>query len=263
VQPDDAAGDSALDAWLDRAPGPHADGLPAFGDLGGGSDHAGFVVHAGLPSAALSAGGARGVSYHTAYDDLAWYRRVVGDDYDSARLVTAITLAATTALADEPLVPLDPARFGREALRHLGTLTERGRTLGLFANAEDRASIEPVFAGLAQRLTEHGERVERLTARLASRSATLDDQTRAAINALFVRWERAWLDDAGLPGRPWFKSLFAAADETSGYAAWMLPALRWAIEEQDLAVLHEQLARYDAVLDRLDANADTLARLIE
>jgi uncharacterized membrane-anchored protein len=43
----------------------------------------------------------------------------------------------------------------------------------------------------------------------------------------------------------------------------MLPALRWAIEEQDLAVLHEQLARYDAVLDRLDANADTLARLIE
>jgi N-acetylated-alpha-linked acidic dipeptidase len=263
VQPDDANGASALEAWLTRAPGPHADGMPAFGDLGGGSDHAGFVVHAGLPSAALSAGGARGVSYHTAYDDLAWYRRVVGDDYDSARLVTAITLAATTALADEALVPLDPARFGREALRHLETLTTRGRALGLFADADDSGAIDPVFAKLAQRLTQHGERVERLTSRLANQSAALDDETRLAINALLVRWERAWLDDAGLPGRPWFKSLYAAADETSGYAAWMLPALRWAIEEQSNDLLVEQLARYDAVLDRLEANADALARLTE
>jgi hypothetical protein len=42
----------------------------------------------------------------------------------------------------------------------------------------------------------------------------------------------------------------------------MLPALRWAIEEQDLAVLHEQLARYDAVLDRLDSNTERLEALL-
>jgi N-acetylated-alpha-linked acidic dipeptidase len=256
------AGASVLEAWRTRAPGPHGDGLPAFGDLGGGSDHAGFVVHAGLPSVALSAGGARGVSYHTAYDDLTWYRSVVGEDYGSAALVTELTLAATAALADDAVVPLDPSRFGREAVRHLATLTQRGRALGLFPEHSGAGPVDAALAPLAERLLVHGERLERLLARAHERRDRLDDAQRRALNDVLVRFERAWLDEDGLPGRPWFKSLFAAADETSGYAAWMLPALRHAIERSDRAALDQQLVRYDAVLDRLEARTAQLEKIL-
>lgn len=264
------AGDrTALEDWIERAPGPHGDGLPAFGDLGGGSDHAGFVAHAGLPSAAVHAGGAEGVSYHSAYDDLAWYRSVVGGDYASAELVTRMVLCTSTLLADESIVPLDPARFGPEALRHLEDLTRRGRDTGAFAsgasNGEGEATttVDPMLAELAEVLTVHGERVRRLAARLTDGAADLDDERRQAINALLVGWERAWLDSDGLPGRPWYQNLFAATDETSGYAAWMLPALRWAVERGDGDLVREQLGRYEAVVERLEANADRLEALLE
>ncbi|MEZ5978798.1 MAG: M28 family peptidase [Planctomycetota bacterium] len=255
---------SALEAWLERSPGPYDDGLPAFGDLGGGSDHAGFVAQAGMASAAIGAGGSRGVSYHSAYDDLAWYRRVVGDDYGSAALVTEVVLESSALLADAPVVPLDPGRYGREVRRHLEALTARGRELGLFVSgdAAGATTVDENLAPLARGFDAHGERMRRLEARLANAKDTLTDERRAEINELLVLWERAWLDDEGLPGRPWFENLYCASDETSGYAAWMLPALRWAVERGDAEALAHQVERYRAVLSRLEANADRLEHLL-
>lgn len=257
-------GEDALTAWLERSPARHDDGVPAIGDLGGGSDHAGFVAHAGLPSAAVNASGSSGVSYHSVYDDLAWYREIVGADYASADLVTRMVLATSALLGEEAVVPLDPARFGPESLRHLTDLSRRGRATGAFTSVDEAgtdAELDPLLVPLAEALTAHGERVTRLFARLGE-AETLDDARRAELNALLVRWERAWLDPAGLPGRPWHQNLFAATDETSGYAAWMLPALRWAVEQGDAEAVAEQLERYDRVLERLDDNARVLERLI-
>jgi len=257
-------GGDALTAWLERSPARDGDDLPAMGDLGGGSDHAGFVAHAGLPSAAVSAGGAQGVSYHSVYDDLAWYREVVGADYASADLVTRMVLSTSALLGEAPVVPLDPARFGPESQRHLLDLSRRGRATGAFARVDEEdadEALDPVLVPLAEALAAHGERVTRLFARLDERGP-LDDARRLELNALLVRWERAWLDPAGLPGRPWHQNLFAATDETSGYAAWMLPALRWAVEQGDATAVEAQLAAYDRVLARLDANARALERLI-
>ena len=42
----------------------------------------------------------------------------------------------------------------------------------------------------------------------------------------------------------------------------MLPALRWAVERGDAAAVTEQLEAYERVLERLDANARTLGRLV-
>jgi N-acetylated-alpha-linked acidic dipeptidase len=55
-------GDGTLrDAWAD------GDSALAIGDLGGGSDHAGFYDHLGIPSAGHGFGGPYGL-YHSAYD---------------------------------------------------------------------------------------------------------------------------------------------------------------------------------------------------
>ena len=41
---------------------------------------------------------------------------------------------------------------------------------------------------------------------------------------------RAFVRDEGLLGRPWSRSLYASPDPYSGYAAWMLPGLRYEVD---------------------------------
>ncbi|NBP51650.1 MAG: M28 family peptidase, partial [Actinobacteria bacterium] len=98
---------------------------PAIGDLGGGSDHVGFVCHLGIASIAIGAGGAPGTSYHSNYDTLAWYRSTVGADYASALMVTRLTCAVVAELAASPVVPLSCARHGSEAARLLEAVRAR------------------------------------------------------------------------------------------------------------------------------------------
>ena len=65
--------------------------------------------------------------------------------------------------------------------------------------------------------------------------------------------DRAWLSEDGIPGRPWFRSLYAASDEDSGYASWILPGLRWSIEHKDKAQLAKETERLLAVFRSLNA----------
>ncbi|MEO1083272.1 MAG: transferrin receptor-like dimerization domain-containing protein, partial [Acidobacteriota bacterium] len=70
--------------------------------------------------------------------------------------------------------------------------------------------------------------------------------------------ERRWLFADGLPERPWFRNLFAATDPDSGYGAWMLPGLRWAVERKSLEAVTLAIEAYSRVLSRLDADLDAL-----
>lgn len=51
-----------------------------------------------------------------------------------------------------------------------------------------------------------------------------------AVNAALLGMRGDWLSEGAQPEREWFRNLFVATDEDSGYAAWMLPGLRWAVE---------------------------------
>ena len=64
----------------------------------------------------------RGVSYHSIYDNLAWYRAVVGEDYEPALMVTRMTNAVAARLAHDAVLPLDPARYGGDVLARLGVI---------------------------------------------------------------------------------------------------------------------------------------------
>ncbi|MEO1086302.1 MAG: M28 family peptidase, partial [Acidobacteriota bacterium] len=102
---------------------------PRFGNLGGGSDHVGFYCHVGVPSVNLSAGGSPGVSYHSNYEDLHWYRAVVGDDYEGARMLSRLVVKLASRLAGDAVLPLDPARYGRDFQVHTTSLRDRAREL--------------------------------------------------------------------------------------------------------------------------------------
>lgn len=244
---------TVFDDWTGRSGRRSETELPAMGSLGGGSDHVGFYAHLGIPSAGVSASGSPGVSYHTAYEDLAWYRQVVGDDYEPAVMLTRVTTRFLSRLANADLVPLDPALYGPETLRHLEDLKTR---------AGER-ELEVDLGTLEERARRYGERAGAVRDRLieALAAGRLDGDALAEANRLLMHLERRWLHEPGLPDRPWFRNLFGAPDANAGYSAWMLPALRQAIESGDATAVKEWTRVVQGVFERLEADIDRLAAL--
>jgi len=253
-QPGDEEGRSVGEVWSGR-----------FGDMGGGSDHVGFIALGGVPCASLGGGGSKGTSYHSAYDTLHWYRQVVGDDYAAARMVAQAAALVSARYAAAPVLPIDPARVGTETHRHLELLTERGRERGFFEPgpspvAGELRAIEVAARAFGERATE-----VRAALQAACQKDALGAEALAAINRELQALDRCWLHEEGIPERPWFQNLYAASDETSGYAPWILPALRYAVDHRDREALREAVPRYLAVFARssaaLEALAGTLSRV--
>ncbi len=229
---------------------------PQWGTLGGGSDHVAFNCHIGVASASFGSGGSEGNSYHSNYDTIAWYRSVVGDDYAPALMVTRVTNALAAILADSSVLPLSAARHGVDGQRFLRALKERTTT------PEVALSIDQLIER-AGRTAESGAQLDAALASAhpwigtaaANRSQSARDAC-AAIDRALISLDRAWLDDAGLDGRPWFRSMLAASDKDSGYAATMLPLLTEAVDAGDVNRVRAAVVRYQAVFDRLDGGID-------
>ncbi len=243
-QPGGTAGQSVLAAWTARGADPDRPGRPAMGDLGGGSDHVAFLCHLGVASLGLSARGSQGTSYHSAYDDLTWYRKVVGDDYASARLVTQVSALLAARLANADILPLDPAAYGTDTRRHADAIVERARRHGLPTELGRLDAAALRFANRARALRD-GWLVDLEAGRLGAGDV-------ARINARLLRADRLWALPAGLPGRPWYRNVFVAPDDDSGYDSWLLPLLRAPLEQGDRGALLQAELPYLDVLGRLD-----------
>jgi len=232
-------GRNLLASWRARGEDAQRPGAPQMGDLGGGSDHVPFLCHAGVAAAGFSAAGRGGSSYHSAYDDLAWYRKVVGDDYASALLVTRMSAVFLSRLANADLLPLDPAAYGPEFRRHLSSVRGRARdhALGL----ADAAAQDLQTRGGAARAD--------WLARLLRSDLTDDDLRR--LNARLLRAERLWLVPGGLPGRPWYRSAYVAPSVDAGYDAALLPLFREPLDRDDLLALDRAESTYVDRLQRL------------
>ncbi|MBX3316376.1 MAG: M28 family peptidase [Phycisphaeraceae bacterium] len=229
-------GTSVFDEWLARSmpasevtdERPESPRLeePPIGDLGGGSDHVPFLMHAGVPSISLGSSGSAGNSYHSVYDSLPWYWRVVGDDYEPALMITRMASVIAMRLASAPRVPHDVARAFDECavrIRELDTLA--------------------VERGLAHRASPDAWGVPGLgrASLSAQRNASRFGMQPLGVGSLSTG--SRWVVDEGLPGRPWFRNWYVATDETSGYANWLLPAVRRAIEHDDRESLDQAASR--------------------
>lgn len=220
---------TAYDQWLTRslagAGGSDTNG-PRVGSMGGGSDHIGFYFHVGAPTMSLAASGGRGTSYHSNYDNLHWYHKVVGDDYEPALMLARVLSVLVSRLANADALPLDPMGYGPDLRKHLDAIEQIAK--------EKQVPLD--LATLRSGIGTLEVAAQAFDARLAAgiASGAIASAELARVNERVLRrLECVWLDDAGLPGRNWFKSLYMAPDETSGYSAWPLPALRKAIEDRD------------------------------
>jgi len=233
-----------LIAEVAREVDPKGPGRPEMGDLGGGSDHVAFLCHVGVASAGLSAHGTGGTAYHSAYDDLAWYRSVVGDDYASAGLVARVSALVAARLANADVLPLDPAAYGSDTRRSAEALAERALRAG---QAPDLGRLEAAALRF-----ERKARVAREGWLADLEAGRLEPDALARVNARLLRADRLWTRPAGLPGRPWYRSLFVAPDDDTGYDSWPLPLLRAPLERGDPSAFAQAEEAYLDVLRRLE-----------
>lgn len=257
-----AAEKTVLEDWLARSPRGDDPTRPAIGDLGGGSDHVGFVCHAGIPGIAFGSGGSFGSSYHTAYDNLHWYRQVVGEDYEPALMIARMTNAAAGRLAYEAVVPYD---LGGNAA-FIGEAIEGGIS----------ARVDELAAGGDERWTrlrdeelpmlmEQAERVRRLwDAYERSLDEVAPVVSRAVAHLLsdeMLRAEQRWIT----PERrdDWHANRAVAPDPDSGYGSVTLPVLRRALEAADWEGAMREVAAISFLLSAHEERIDLLLAAIE
>lgn len=197
--------------------------LPPVGDLGGGSDFAGFYNMLGLPSIEFGFGGPGGV-YHSAYDSYTWMERFGDPGYLSHVAAGQLASVVLARLANAAVVPLDHGMLGA----YLVTLVERTRKE---PGADAIAGELDGVAAAARELESAGARFT--TARDALLATNPDVATLANANRLLRRVEPLLTRPSGLVGRPLLKNLIFASDRDNGYANVQFPGVVEALRDRD------------------------------
>ena len=245
-------GERLYDWWLDRAP----DGAeePGLGNLGGGSDHVGFYTHAGVPSGALSSGNPGGV-YHSNYDNFAWYERFGDSEFIYGPMIARADGILALRFANADVLPYDVVRYATDTRTHVETLysvaDQRGLTVDFSRLVASTGELDDAAAAL----------VEARESWIAS--GDVDPGRAEAVNRALIGLEKAWLNDRGLQGRPWSRSIYVSPDPFSGYASWMLPGLRYELETDDRADLPGWERVYVGAVGELAARMREVAAMMK
>jgi N-acetylated-alpha-linked acidic dipeptidase len=227
-----SAGDDARREAADSAEGK---GEVKVGDLGSGSDFTPFFQHAGVPSTDIESSGPYGV-YHSVFDNYAWFVQNADPHFKYLQQMARVFGLEALRMADADALPYDYAAYAREIATSLEAAKRRA--------AEDRVGpldFGPALAASA-RLTAAAGRVYALQ--------TAATGNLARLNRALRQTETAFLSDAGLPGRPWYKHTVFAPGERTGYAAVILPGVNEAIDARDTRRAARQLTALAQSLER-------------
>lgn len=243
---DPSENQTLYDAWTTRI---EKSGHAMFGNLGGGSDHLPFYVHAGIPSAALSMSSGVPV-YHSVYDSLAWYEKFADPTFTAGPTMATFNGILALRLANTPVIPYSISHYATDFQEHLGALTQRAQTL---AYPFDTQAIDQAVQKLSKTSTQYETQYHAHTA---------FSDIASELNEKLIGLERTWLHPNGLQERPWSRSLFGAEDPYEGYAPWMLPGLRWEIENQNESGLQEWTQIYIQALENLEQHIQSLTDIL-
>lgn len=227
--------------------------VPPFGALGGGSDHVGFYAHLGVPSAGVNLSNPCPV-YHSAYDDLAWYERFADGSYTFGPTLARLDGVLALRLAQADLLPYDVGAYAPDLRAHLSELAQRAQTLNVAAPLDGLTTLADELAVAAEHLVAAQAQ--------ALAKGALTAKAALAVNQGLSGLEKALLRPEGLQTSGWTRSLWAGEDPFSGYAAWMLPGLRYEIETQSAAGLAQWVGVYEAALRELAARMEHLTALL-
>jgi N-acetylated-alpha-linked acidic dipeptidase len=260
--------------------------------LGDGSDFTAFQDYAGISTLDLSFGDEDdGDQYHSIYDDFYWYTHFVDTDFAYGRALSQTAGTAVMRLADAELVPVDYAPQA-EAIEKYETelekllkdkqdeFTERNTQLkeGVFTATNDprRPLVPPPvetvppymnFAPMKNAISLLEKSAEHFSKALASfrekGSPDLPEKSQTLINADLIHVSRLFLNQQGLPERPWFKNQIYAPGAYSGYGAKPIAAVREYMDEKKWAEAEAQVPQVSRVIESVAAGIDKAAADIE
>jgi N-acetylated-alpha-linked acidic dipeptidase len=248
-----------------------------IGALGSGSDYTPFLQHHGVASLNLSYGGLDedGI-YHSIYDDFYHFSTFLDPGFLYGRALAQTAGSIVVRLADADLLPFEFTGLADTAQAYTRELQgmlrqrqdevrERNRLVreGVYAAVADPRIprrlpiIEEVppalnFAPLenaAAALSRAADRYKSAAAAALANTA-VDGSRLKAVNARLVQSERQFIDDRGLPRRPWYRHMLYAPGFYTGYGVKTMPAVREALEERRYMDAEQEVLRVAAALSR-------------
>lgn len=222
---------------------------PRIGNLGGGSDHIAFYMHAGVPS--LSGGASGPTLYHTNYDDFYFYETFVDPEFQMGPTVEAVMGTLSLRLANSKFIPYDVVKYASDLKMHFSNAEEQVRSYyfdfaGFKASTTAISSLETTANLVAKALEEQLE------------SRKVNKKKAKRLNAMLLDLEKSFLHPEGMPYGDWYKSLYASSDPFSGYASWILPGIQFQIELGKKEELSKWDERYAEAILSLNKKLDEI-----
>ena len=243
---------SVFDARRQRRPG-EAGSLPTGSSaelvdnrVGSGSDYMVFLNHLGVPAADLSFDGPYGV-YHSIYDNHNWVATIGDPGFRYHVALVQLWGVAAMRLAEADVIPLDYAPYVSAIAGFVDEIAKRQSVLRPEDFADVRAAVTEMDAA-AKGL--NASRTSLLSA-AGETSGSRDGSAAESINRRLMQVERALLDPAGIPDRPWFRHLIFAPKHT--YAPELLPGVAEAVDAADATRARVQLRSLAAAIRRAAA----------
>jgi N-acetylated-alpha-linked acidic dipeptidase len=260
--------------------------------LGDGSDFTAFQDFAGISTLNVEYGGEEdGTQYHSIYDDFYWYTHFVDTDFVYGRALAQTIGTAMLRLADADLIPVDYtpqteaiSKYETELEKLLKDkqeeFTERNLELqeGVFKATNDPrrptqpppAEIVPPymnFAPMKNAIDMFKKSSDRYSKALSkwrdSGSPQFAAEKIELINADLMQVPRLFLNEKGLPERPWFKNQIYAPGAYTGYGAKPIAAVREYMDEKKWKEADAQIPGVAHVIENVAAGINKAADDLE
>lgn len=219
-----------------------------IGALGSGSDYTPFLQHLGVPSTDMSFGGDYGV-YHSAYDSFHWMSRFGDPTFEYHVAAARVWGLLAMRLADADALPFDYTAYATEIRSFFEESLRLARRRNLTSSFNEGAMKEAI-----ENFAAEAGKVEKRRQELLGDVSKNDQgaiRKLARLNDGLIAAERAFIDERGLKGRPWYRHQIYAPGYYTGYAAQPLPDFRQALEDRNAAAAGEALERIVASLNRV------------
>jgi N-acetylated-alpha-linked acidic dipeptidase len=209
--------------------------------LGSGSDYTVFLNHLGIPVADLTFDGPYGV-YHSLYDTHEWVARIGDPGFRYHVALVQLWGLMSLRLANADAVPLDYEPYADRILTFIKEVEERSAaSVGLAATGRVFGDLHAAAAELKAAAVAFNQLRDGAIGRQ-------DTEQIGRLNSRTLKVERALIDPAGIPGRPWYRHEIYAPKYT--YAPEVLPGVAEAVDAADTGRLAAQAVRLSAALRR-------------
>jgi N-acetylated-alpha-linked acidic dipeptidase len=259
--------------------------------LGDGSDFTAFQDFAGISSLNIGFGGEdEGTQYHSIYDDFYWFTHFSDTDFSYGRALSQTAGSTVMRIADADLLPFDYAPQSETIAKYESDLekllkdkqeeiTERNQELqegALTATADPHktfvpppAETVPPFMNFApmknslELLKKSAEHYSKALGKFNAASQQVSAPALDTVNTDLLGISRLFLNQKGLPERPWFKNQIYAPGAYTGYGAKPVAAVREYMDQKKWQEADGQIPMVAQVIENIAAGINKAAEDLE